>query len=470
MTYKAVNINPILNSDSYKSSHWLQMPKNASYQSSYIESRGGNYDKLVFFGLQSIIKEYLTTPITHADVDEAADFWRQHGEPFNQEGWEYIVNEHHGKLPIEIQAVPEGTIVETKNVLVQVINTDPKCYWLTSYVETLLMRVWYPITVCTKSWHIKQTISEFLKETSDVPVKDQINFKLHDFGARGVSSYESAGIGGMSHLVNFMGTDTVTGCLFAKKYYNMSGSIGFSIPAMEHSTVTSWGGPEHEVDAFRNMLKQFGGKYPLIACVSDSYNIYNACTKLWGDSLLEEVKNSGSTVVVRPDSGDPVQVAPDVIEALMSKVGYVTNSKGYKVLPSYFRVIQGDGVSETTIFEILTEMKRRKLSAENIAFGMGGELLQNCNRDTLKFAMKCSALMIEGRWIDVYKDPITDTGKTSKKGRLALLKDPYGKGYHTIRESELRWDDVNQLRTVYKNGILLMDYNFDEIKTRVENY
>ena len=142
--------NMILNADSYKSSHYLQYPPNTSYVSSYIEARGGQYENAVFFGLQMFIKEYLCHPITHQDVDEAKDIIEAHGLPFNEEGWRYIVDHHKGRLPIEIQAIPEGTVAPVQNAMVQVINTDPKCAWLTSYVETSLLRaVWYPTTVAT---------------------------------------------------------------------------------------------------------------------------------------------------------------------------------------------------------------------------------------------------------------------------------------------------------------------------------
>ena len=244
--------NIILNSDSYKYSQFNQYPANTTGIYSYIESRGGKYDETVFFGLQAFIKEYLTAPITQDMIDEAELIITAHGEPFNRAGWEYILNEHNGYLPVRIRAVPEGTIVPVKNVLATIENTDPACYWLTSFLETALLRaIWYPTTVATNSREIKKLILDALEKTGDPTT---IDFKLHDFGARGVSSLESAGIGGAAHLVNFMGTDTVEALLFARRYYNAD-MAGFSIPAMEHSTVTSWG-RENEVASYRNMIKQ----------------------------------------------------------------------------------------------------------------------------------------------------------------------------------------------------------------------
>ena len=452
----------LLNSDSYKASHFLQYPANTTVISSYIESRGGVFEQTLFFGLQAFIKKNLLKPFTQADIDEAEVILTAHGLPFNKAGWQYILDTYKGYLPLEIQAVAEGSVVNTHNVLVQVKNTDDNCAWLSSYIETALLRaVWYPTTVATVSYGCKQVIARYLAKTADN--MDGLLFKLHDFGARGASSEESAALGGMAHLVNFMGSDTLSAIIAARRYYQEP-MAGFSIPAAEHSTITSWG-RDGEKDAYANMLKQFGGEGKLVAVVSDSYDLWNAIDNLWGDELRDAVINSGGTLVIRPDSGDPVQIVSATIEKLMAKFGYSVNSKGYKVLPACVRVIQGDGICLATIEAILAEMQQRELSADNIAFGMGGELLQKVNRDTQKFAMKASAVCVNGNWRDVFKDPITDSGKRSKKGRLALVKNSEGQ-YQTIREQDLG-QQQNQLRVVYRNGELLVNESLAEIRARV---
>lgn len=454
-----MNYNKILMTDSYKGSHYLQYPQGTEYVNSYIESRGGRWNRTLFFGLQIFLQEYLSKPISLKDIHAAKHFWEQHGLPFNLAGWTYILSEHKGYLPVRIEALPEGTVLPTGNVLVQVRNTDPKCYWLTSYLETALLRaVWYPTTVATNSYMCKQHIKDALVKSGD---PEQLLFKLHDFGARGTSSAESAGIGGCAHLVNFMGSDTVEGVICARQYYGEE-MAGFSIPAAEHSTITAWGGKDGEIEAFRNMLTQFGGKYPLIAVVSDSYDIYNAVSNIWGGILEKEVTGSGSTLIVRPDSGNPVAVVCAVIQRLMDKFGCTTNEKGYRVLPPYIRVIQGDGVDERAIKDILFEMMNQGLSADNVAFGMGGALLQHFDRDTFKFAMKCSAIRVNGTWRDVYKDPVTDPGKRSKRGRLSLTcKD--GRWNTT---SEVVPPEENQLRVVFENGKVLNPTTLAEVRDR----
>jgi len=454
--------NIILNADSYKASHFLQYPPNTTHVSSYIESRGGKYEKALFFGLQFFLKEYLTKPITLADVNEANEFYSLHGVPFHKEGWENIVNKHGGYLPLEIEAVAEGAVNTVKNVMAQVVNTDPECFWLTSYIETAILRaIWYPTTVATLSYYCKQTIKEFLERTADNI--DGLPFKLHDFGARGASSMETASLGGAAHLVNFMGSDTLSGILAANRYYNEK-MAAFSIPAAEHSTITSWG-KENESKAYENMLDQFSGEGKLVAVVSDSYDLWNAIDNIWGDELKQKVIDNGGTVVIRPDSGEPIDIVLKTLQKLMLKFGYRTNSKGFKVLPDYIRVIQGDGVSPDMIRSILFNLELNGISADNLAFGMGGELLQKTDRDTLKFAMKASAVKKDGVWNDVYKDPITDIGKRSKKGRLALVRNTEGSDVESVRLDDLNGRD-NLLSPVFRNGEILKDYTLSDVRER----
>ena len=460
------NSNLILAADSYKYSHPQQLPPGTTTINSYIESRGGRFKQSVFFGPQSYIKTHLLRPVTQADVDEAEDYVVPHGLPFDRAGWQRIVNVHGGFMPVVIEAVPEGTVMDVNNVLLQVRNTDPELPWVTSFLETALLRsVWYGTTVATLSWHAKQLILAALRKSSDDP-EGQIAFKLHDFGARGVSSAESAALGGMAHLVNFMGTDTMEALVAARRMYGAR-MAGFSIPAMEHSTVTSWG-RQGELAAFGNMMDQFARPNTLLAAVSDSYDLWNAVSNLWGDALRDRVIASGATVVIRPDSGDALTVPVRTIELLGDKFGFTVNRKGYKVLPNCVRVIQGDGITIDSIPIILNNLLSAGWSADNLALGMGGGLLQQVNRDTMKFAMKANAMQIDGTWQDVYKDPITDPGKTSKRGVLSLMQRS-GIGSHkwqTVRRDRLMPGEKDQLREVFRNGELLMDHTLDEIRAR----
>lgn len=456
--------NLILCTDSYKASHWLQYPPGTSEMFSYIEARTD--EPTLFFGLQAILLAYLSKPITGDDIDEAAAFFDMHGVPFNRAGWELILNRHDGYLPVRIKAVPEGMIIPGRNVLATVESTDPDLPWVGGYIEALLLRVWYPTTVATRSFQAKMVIAKYMDKTAGH--RDGLEYKLHDFGARGVSSGESAGLGGMAHLVNFAGSDTVEGVLAAMRYYGDGSMPAHSIPAAEHSTITSWG-RDGEAEAYRNILKQYGKPGAVIAVVSDSYDIFNACDNLWGGELRQEVIASGSTLVIRPDSGDPVEVVTRVAQILDKRFGSTTNKMGYRVLNNV-RIIQGDGLDDHRAIEkILRALSDLDFSAENIAFGMGGGLLQKINRDTFGFAMKCSAVNVDGIWRDVYKDPVAG-GKTSKKGRLTLIEEDGG--IRTASLTDARgWSDYRKrelLRTVYENGALLNGSSLSDVRLRTD--
>jgi nicotinamide phosphoribosyltransferase len=454
--------NIILRTDSYKASHFLQYPPGTTRLLGYFESRGGLYGETVFFGLQYLLEEYLSRRVTDADVSEAAAFFAEHGLPFPEEGWRHIARDLGGRLPVRIRAVPEGSVVPVRNALMTVESTDQEVPWVVSWLETQLVRLWYPLTVATLSWHIKRRIFEYLARTSDDPV-GELPYKLHDFGARGVSSAESAGVGGMAHLVNFRGSDTVEGVLFARRYYGAQ-MAGVSIPAAEHSTVTAWG-RERERDAYRNFVERFlgPGKYPIAACVSDSYDLWNAIETIWCEELRDLVEASGSTLVIRPDSGDPSEVNVRALKILERKVGCRVNAKGYKVLPRAFRLIQGDGNDdEDAIDRLLRAVTSHGFSASNIAFGMGGGLLQRVHRDTQKIAFKLCEATVEGRRVPVAKKPVTDTGKASKSGHLDLVVSD-GR-YQTVEGP--RSDSA--MVTVFENGEIRRRWTFDEIRARAE--
>jgi len=456
--------NPILDTDSYKASHWLQYPPRTTNVFSYIESRGGKHPETVFFGLQYIMKRNLETPITEADVAEAEEFFAKHGEPFNAEGFRHIVQDHDGLFQVRIRAVPEGSVVPVSNCLCSVENTCPECFWVTSWIETMLLRVWYPITVATESRAIKKIIRDSLLRTAD-DADAELPFKLHDFGARGVSSRESASIGGAAHLVNFMGSDTVVGVALCNDYYK-SDMAAFSVPAAEHSTITAWG-KEREADAYRHVFRTFAQPGKIVSIVSDSYDIFNACEHIYGETLKREIVESGATLVVRPDSGDPPTVVLKCLEILGGKFGTTINSKGFKVLNNV-RILQGDGVDAESITAILSLAEQNKFSASNIVFGMGGALLQKHHRDTQKFAMKCSFIVADGKPVDVFKAPVTDPGKKSKRGRLDLVRNAQGQYETVVLDAGMQAHPNSVLKTVFLNGKVVKEYTLDEVRANAK--
>jgi nicotinamide phosphoribosyltransferase len=447
--------------DSYKFTHWKQYPPRTQTVYSYLESRGGMFDETVFFGLQYYLKKYLVGQRVWTDqVQLAKKFVDQHIGPdlFNYDGWMHIVNVCNGKLPVEICAVKEGTRVNTSNVLMTIKNTDPNCYWLPNYLETLLLKVWYPITVATISRKIKELILSFLEKTGDPSL---IHFKLHDFGYRGVSSEESAGIGAAAHLLNFGGTDTVAGILMLQDYYNTDFMPAYSVPAMEHSTVTAWG-EDKEADAYENALKVYGTG--IVSIVSDSYDILNACSNIFGGTLKHLIMERNGKLVIRPDSGDPASTVIKVFNILFDNFGHLQNVKGFKLLPPTLGILQGDGINYYSIRQILQTMLDNGISTNNIVFGMGGALLQSLNRDTQQFAFKACAIEVDNVWKDVYK---TSPGKGSKRGRLALLCTK-GREFVTVKKDSDMPLFGDCLKPVFRNGELLLDLDYKDIVARVE--
>lgn len=448
--------NICLLTDSYKVSHHRQYPPGTSTVYSYFESRmGALYQETLFFGLQYWLKAYLAGQVvTRAKIDAAEEICRAHfsAPVFNRAGWEHILRVHGGRLPVEIRAVAEGSLVPQSNVLMTVENTDPAAFWLTNYLETLLVQVWYPCTVATQGRAMRGVIHKALEETGD---PSGIGFKLHDFGFRGVTCPEQAAIGGAAHLVHFRGTDNMAALALARAFYGEA-CAGFSIPAAEHSTITSWG-RERETDACRNMLEQF--PTGLVAVVSDSYDLFRCSAEIWGGALRERVLARDGVLVIRPDSGDPPAVVVKVLGILGEKFGTTQNAKGYRLLHPKVRIIQGDGVNFTMLGQILWAMSVAGWSADNISFGSGGGLLQKMNRDTQRFAFKCSSVTVEGLERDVFKQPATDLSKQSKAGRLKLVLN--NNTYATVPQSDPRPD---LLRPVFRDGEVLEEQTFAEIR------
>jgi nicotinamide phosphoribosyltransferase len=485
-------------SDSYKYSHHGFYPDGLETVYSYCEPRvGARFDETVFFGLQYIISRYLTGQVVTRDkIEEAAAICTAHfgsEEVFNREGWEYILDKCQGRLPVRITAIPEGTVVPTGTALFTIENTDPQVPWLTNFLETLLMQMWSPTTVASSSRKVKKIIARYLEETGDLA---GLPFKLHDFGMRGVSSLETAALSGAAHLTSFMGTDTMAALPLLRDYYGpkalpMSMRLadsktqwdmpGFSIPATEHSVMTS-GGPEGEADIVRKVLTA----HPtgLVAIVIDSFDTMGFIHNVIGgnEDIMDMIRNREGTVVFRPDSGTLPKIDIDVFEALAEVFGTTVNEKGFRVLPDYVRMIQGDGIKwyeyktqaendvwcdhwGHTVADVLEAFKVNGISADNIAFGSGGGLLQDFTRDTQCFAIKCSAMQINGEWVDIFKQPKTDPTKNSKRGRLGVFRNSRGEfktlKLETVHETRLK---ENLLQDVLYNGVPMNIMTLDEIR------
>lgn len=455
--------NPILNTDSYKLSHHLQYPPGTTAISAYVEARGlSNRPDIIFFGLQMLLKDMLERPVTRSDIDEAEEIATLHGMPFNRTGWERIVSTFGGYMPVRIEALPEGTMVRRGVPVAQIVSTDPQSAWVTAYLDTAILRaIWYPSSIASNARRLREQLLPFYEKTVDADFV-AIGTRLHDFGSRSATCREQSAIGGAAHLLIFDRSDSLTALLHARKYYGAS-MAGTSMPASEHATMTAWGQPR-EAEAYGNMLRQFasGG---MLSVVSDSYDIANATGEIWGKMLHDDVVGSGAMVIIRPDSGDPIDTPVQTVAQLAYAFGTTLNGKGYKVINNRVRVMQGDGVTAQDMTMILGRMEALGFSADNIYFGIGSQLIQKVTRDSYAFTMKANARKDEtGRWHDLAKRPATMQEKASKSGRQAVV----------VELAELaacRLDEVgarqNHMIPVYETGKLLQDWSFQDIRERI---
>lgn len=440
----------LLGTDSYKMGHGFMYPADTTHIISYFESRGGGfsdgveeYNDIVFFGLQYFIKEYLNVRITEDAVKTAALIAEAHGEPFKYKEWMNIAVHNAGRLPLKINALPEGTVTQPHMPLFTVENTVPGYHWLVSYLETELTHVWQPITVASYSHVIRKVVDTFFLRTGTEA--ETLPFRVHDFGGRGASSRESAMLGGMGHLAaGWLGTDTLAAIHGARNYYSEP-CAGFSVIATEHSVMTAYG-REHEEDAYREMIDRFGGEGRIVSIVSDTYDLDNVLNNIM-PKLKDDVKARGCVPVVRLDSGDPVTTVIMALNSLGNSYGTTLNSKGFKVLDGV-RILQGDMIDIVMIRQILAAMEQHGWSVDNIVFGIGGALLQKHNRDTLKFAFKACGMKNDerGLWIPIKKEPKTGAWKTSK-------------GYDEL--------DLSGLITVFDHGYPYNDQTFAQVRERV---
>lgn len=427
------NMPMTLRTDSYKLSHFEQLNGEAKQIYLYMESRYG-MDQTCVFGFQYIRDNYLTQPITVNDVYVAKAFAECHGEPFNLEGWLYIAEEY-GYIPLTILAIPEGTVVPSRTPLAVMFNEDHKLGWLPPYFEGVIQRAWYPTTVCTYSLAEQQILRAYAEKTMPAErVDGYMMFALNDFGHRGCSSAETSTIGGMAHLAaGSWGSDNIEGIWGFMQHYGPFDPVNhmpaFSVRAIEHNVVLSHG-EANEKSFIRKLVLETLEKNEIISIVVDTFDL-KAMVRYFIE-IQDEVRAAAergwtkadatgemrkARLVVRPDSGDAVDMPVWVVTELINNITDVVERVGYKVLPEWLRVIQGDGVGIDEIRLIAEALYAKAYAMENIIFGQGGKLLQEHLRDDGGFAIKMSAFFKEnGDMVKTSKRPKTDSKKHSKEG------------------------------------------------------
>lgn len=497
----------LMDTDSYKVSHWQMLDDDTEVIYSHLCARvGAKYDRtLVVLAQYHLLLleeefingrsfEYMKTRMAHHFLSD---------EMFNAEEFSYLMETYGGRLPVRIKMVPEGTLVPAGEVILTIENTDPRCGWLTNYLETRLSRMYYAMTVATVSHRVMELCYNALLDSGG-SISSDLPFMLHGFGSRGVGAEITAAIGDAAHLATgFLGTDTLVAIPLIEEVYGDSHEgLCYSVPATEHSIMTQYGrttalyaedvaagtvasanvdGVEYtdtgEYRVMKNLLATIPG-HMILSVVIDSYD-HNYFTTELASYFKEDILTRSGRTVFRPDSGDPVSTVLQVLENLYGVFGGVVNADGFQVLDTKVRVLWGDGIGPEGIADILEAMLEDGWAAENIVFGMGGHLLQKVDRDTQHFAFKCCARKAGGVWYGVYKDPVAGRNasndgdadgsgynKASFKGRLKLIQ---GKlGLETITEAHADYETATDvMETVFENGFVTRKCSFAEIRARV---
>jgi len=455
--------------DSYKPTHYYEYPE-ANKMSAYGEFRapfrGSNDDRFVWYGIRYLVEEFLNKQWKMEDIERLDKFYSTHNAgftpfPYPKDIIIKFIKENNGYFPIRVEALPEGTVANIHTPVYQIIAEGPYSR-LVTFFETILTHCWYPTTVATLSRRTKEVIAAAFQKSVDPEQQFLLESRLHDFGFRGCTSLEQSVIGGCAHLLNFTGTDTMSAAYYAQFHLNNGKPVGNSIPATEHSVMTAW---KTEAEAIHNMIDKFGTG--VFACVMDSYDYINALENVL-PIIAKKKTEKGGFMVLRPDSGDPTEAVLLGIKGADKVFGHSVNKKGFKVLKGA-GVIQGDGINYDNVVKILDAVQKEGYSASNVAFGMGGGLLQKVDRDTMSFATKLSYIEYsDGVKRDVMKKPKTDAGKISLPGYLQVK---LVNGIPTAFPANIDGprDPANILQIVYdKKPVAVQWEDFDALRKRVE--
>lgn len=455
----------LLDTDSYKTGHSLMYPDNISSMTAYFTCRGPlpesnkEDDRIVFFGMRYMYENVLSRKITMQDIEDADQYLKFHGVGKSQfywprDLWVSVVQELDGNLPFKIESLRDGSVVHPQIPCFQ-ITASGKYSKLVTWLETKLMRIWSPTTTATKS----RIVHSFLKDKFEQTVDDEFSFllnsRLHDFGSRGVSSEETAMTTGVAHLLSFDGTDTMIAGWLAT-LWNDGNTIGESVLATEHSVMTSY---EYEFDAVKKLIN-IAPENSIVSCVADSYNYNNFLNRL--SEIVESCREKNLFFVVRPDSGNPIDCVLNGLNKLSEAFGFHINKKGYKVINGA-GIIQGDGIDLSMLKSIANAVQDRGYSAQSVAYGMGGGLLQKQNRDTLKVAIKLCEITKDGVTTPIMKNPTTDISKSSLPGKTTVKKEK--EGYMIYPHTDTY---QNALECIWDQGPTPYEFeSFNEMRNRL---
>jgi nicotinamide phosphoribosyltransferase len=485
------DINPLFLIDFYKADHRRQYPEGTQVVYSNFTPRSNKYayddsDEVVVFGIQYLIKEYLIDRWNRGFFMRKKDDVLKEYKALMDRALgpdvipiDHIAELHEvGWLPIRIKALPEGTLCPIGVPCLTIKNTVPEFFWLTNYLETLLSNIlWKPMTSATTAHMYRREFERHSKLTGSP--QDFIGWQGHDFSMRGMSGIEDACMSGGGHLLSFNGTDSVPAISWLRQYYPSPEFIGGSVPATEHSVMSLGGDGEGEFETFKRLITE---TYPtgIISIVSDTWDFWKVMTE-YLPRLKDEILARDGRVVIRPDSGDPVEIIcgtrkylgdkrPTVAgayETLWDTFGGTTNEKGYKVLNPKVGLIYGDSINYNRQREILRRLEEKTFTASNLVLGIGSFTYEFVTRDTYGFAMKATWGQVNWEGKDIYKDPKTDDGlKKSARGLLQVFHNR--KGDLELRDQCTREEENSGLlQPVFDAGVLLQEDSLTEVRNRL---
>jgi nicotinamide phosphoribosyltransferase len=506
-------MNPLLLTDGYKTGHHQQYPKGTTLVYSNFTPRSNKYapkgcDQVVSFGQQMVVKQIhdmFQTYFFNKPKDVVISEIKQEMSWYL--GTDYDVTHFEalhdlGYLPIAVKAIEEGTLVPIKVPVLTIYNTHPDFYWVTNYLETIISNLlWKPMTSATIAHTYRKVLTKWMEKT-DPERAWFIDWQGHDFSMRGMDSIAATISSGLGHATSFMGSDSLPVIHGARKFYGEDGPVVGSVNATEHSVMCA-GSKEDEIGTFRRLLET----YPtgILSIVSDTWDLWKVCTE-HVVTLKEEILARDGKLVIRPDSGDPVDIVcglntkPDmysaeqamhpsfkgVIELLWDVFGGTINEQGYKVLDSHIGAIYGDSITIDRAEEICKRLASKGFASTNIVLGVGSFTYQFNTRDTFGFAMKATYVeLLEEKITDygnpgtevpvrvkvgreIFKDPITDDGtKKSATGLLCVVKiqdDPI----QLIDKVDWETEKNSLLQTIYKDGKFEKTTTLTEIRNRLK--
>ena len=491
-----MKINPLTCIDFYKADHKSQYPKDTTLVYSNFTPRSNRLakayeaDKAVFFGLSYFIQDYLIELFNREFFNkpkaEVVAYYKRRMDTSLGEG---AINVSHiealhalGYLPIKIKALPEGSLVPMGVPCLTIVNTKPEFFWLTNYIESVLSAyLWHPMTSATIAFQYRKLLESYAEKTGTA--KDFVKWQAHDFSFRGMSGVESAAASGAGHLTSFTGTDTVPAIDFLEQFYMANADkelIAGSVPATEHS-VMCMGEKELEADTFKRLLTTV---YPsgIVSVVSDTWDFWKVVTETVKE-LKETILQRDGKLVIRPDSGDPVDIIcgtdnvfetderaqKGAVECLWDVFGGTTTSTGHKLLDSHIGLIYGDSITYARAEEILRKLEAKGFASGNVVFGIGSYTYQYVTRDTFGMAVKSTYGEVAGVGREIFKDPKTDSG--IKKSAKGLLRVEFENDTFKLYDNQTKLqEDSGALMPVFEDGKCLIAPSLALIRENIDSH